>query len=270
MLFPRKSLRREVRLEGFGLHSGAHSIVYLRPGDRGIRFRYGDHEVLASPENVTDTERGTKLGEIATVEHVMSALAALEITDADVELSSCELPALDGSALPFFEALAEAGLEVVGECSLEGALSPLEVEDQGARVAVSPGSGRWRYKFRSENRWPFEQDFESQDPVRSFAGDIAPARTWAFDDEAALLRSQRYGLGLDRKSVLLIGPNGYVNAARFPDEPARHKLLDLLGDLYLSGVPVKFLNVSAVRSGHRLNVQAARLLSQQAHIARLD
>jgi UDP-3-O-acyl-N-acetylglucosamine deacetylase len=98
--------------------------------------------------------------------------------------------------------------------------------------------------------------------VNSFEAEVAPARTFGFERELPQIEAAGLAKGLDRSSALLIGESGYANEARFDDEPARHKLLDAMGDLYLSGVPVRFLNVVAERTGHRMNVLAASKLKE--------
>ena len=94
--YTRKTLQSDVVMEGLGLHSGIPVKVHIYPGDQGIAFRRGDERVLAKPENVTDTTRCTTLGPVSTIEHLMSAFAGLEITDAEVEVDAPELPGLDG------------------------------------------------------------------------------------------------------------------------------------------------------------------------------
>jgi UDP-3-O-[3-hydroxymyristoyl] N-acetylglucosamine deacetylase len=266
MQFPRQTLRSEAVFEGFGLHSGEPTKVSVRPGSRGIWFRNGKDEIRAAPENVTDTRRRTKLGSVSTIEHLMSAFAGLEITDAEVEVNSNELPGLDGSARAFAEGLKDAGLQKIGELEVEGPYPRLYVRDEDSKIAVSAGEGHWRYRFTSPEHWPFDLFAESKNVPLDYLSSIAPARTWCFEEDLPKLRAERLGCGLGWGSVIIIGANGYVNEARSPDEPARHKLLDLIGDLYLSGVPVRALNVSAIKSGHRSHLQAARLLSEHVRV----
>lgn len=261
-VFPGKTLWKETTLEGLGLHSSEPSSVTIGPGERGIVFHTNGQTILAAHTSVTDTQRGTTLGPAATVEHFMSALAALEITDAEIELSSGEMPALDGSALPFYEAICEAGIVECASLTVADLSQTVEVSENGSRIEITPGSGRWKYVFQSDARWPYHQEAEVEDVCQDFGPQIAPARTWAFEEEVAQLRANGFGLGLDAHSALVIGSAGYINEPRFPNEPARHKLLDLIGDLYLAGIPISRLNVVSHRAGHRLNVLAARELSR--------
>lgn len=261
-MMKRLTLRRQVCLSGRGLHSGVPVDVVIAPAENGIHFRRGILAVQAIPENVTDTRRCTRLGEISTVEHLMSAFAGLEITDAEVSLSAPELPALDGSSAEYVAALSDAGFEALPDKELGELFTRVFIQQDAIKIAVSKGSGHWSYRYDIGERWPHEVSFECDDVVAHYGGQVAPARTFALREEVPQALAAGLGKGLDEKSVLILGDTSYEGTARFPDEPARHKLLDLMGDLYLSGVPVKHLNVSAERSGHASNVKAAALLRQ--------
>jgi UDP-3-O-acyl-N-acetylglucosamine deacetylase len=263
MIFHRRTLRNSTTLEGLGLHTGIPVRVAIHPGENGIAFRLGTHRVAAHPANVTDTTRSTRLGEIGTVEHLMSALAGLEITDAEIEVDAPEMPGLDGSSIAYVKAILEAGTAEIGEREVPPLFTRVFLqEDDGTKVAIAKGGGHWRYIFTTGERWPGEQAYEREDAVAGYAEEIAPARTFAFAEEIPFIIQMGLGKGLDETSALILGIEGYKNDSRFADEPARHKLLDLMGDLYLAGVPVRALSVVAERSGHRANVHAASLLAE--------
>jgi UDP-3-O-[3-hydroxymyristoyl] N-acetylglucosamine deacetylase len=245
-----------VTFEGLGLHSGSPVVVKVHPGEDGIAFRYRSDRVLARPANISETNRCTKLGPISTVEHIMSAFAALEITDAEVELDYPEMPALDGAAGVYTREFQIAGLASTGERELPDLFQRVYLQQDAIKIAIGKGEGRWRFKFDSGDRWPGVQEFDLEDFNR-FPEEVAPARTFGWDEEVAQLVLAGKAGGLDINSALVLASNGYRNEPLFPDEPARHKLLDLIGDLYLSGVPVRALNVVAERSGHRTNVAIA-------------
>jgi UDP-3-O-[3-hydroxymyristoyl] N-acetylglucosamine deacetylase len=260
LIFTRKTVAREVNFEGLGLHTGVAVKVAVYPGEAGIAFRMGSERWLATPENVSDTRRCTKLGDVGTIEHLMSAFAGMEITDAEVELTAPELPALDGSALEYVQAFAGAGLTELGNQEMRDPYARVFLQELPVKIAIGKGTGQWRYLYEAPNRWPGEQTFECEDAVGSYAAEIAPARTFAMIEEIPMVLAAGLAKGLDIEKALVIGEEGYKNEARFPDEPARHKLLDLMGDLYLAGVPARFLNVTAEKSGHRTNVEAAARL----------
>jgi UDP-3-O-acyl-N-acetylglucosamine deacetylase len=265
MIIPRISIEQSVSLEGSGLHSGEPVRLTFHPGTDGIWFRCGNERVKANPANVTDTTRCTRLGGISTVEHVMAAIAGLEITDLEVETSYPEMPGVDGSARPFVDLLLDSG-----RAPLSGDNASVEVPDlyrrlffqeDSIKIAISRGDGAWRYEYIYGDRWPGTQTYELNGPD-AFADDVAPARTFALLEEIGQITALGLGLGLDESSCLVLGPDAYKNEPRFPDEPARHKLLDLVGDLALAGMPIRALNVVAERSGHRTNVAAAAMLWQ--------
>ena len=262
MTFHRKTVRETVVIEGRGLHTGVPVRLAIHPGSDGIAFRFGASRVAATPANVTDTTRSTKVGEVGTVEHLMSAFAGLEITDVEVEVDAPEIPGMDGSSGPLVVSMLATGFESLGEREVPALFTRVFLqEDDGTKVAIAKGTGTWRYIFTTPGRWPGEQAYERDDAVADYATEIAPARTFAFAEEIPMIIQMGLAKGLDEKSALILGIEGYKNEPRFEDEPARHKLLDLMGDLYLAGIPIRALSVVAERSGHRANVKAAALLA---------
>ncbi len=259
MIVRRKTVRDSVAFEGLGLHTGVPVKMTVHPGQDGIAFRLGSERVLAHPSNVTDTTRSTRVGTVGTVEHIMSAFAGLEVTDAEVELDAPEVPGMDGSAGPYVVALNEVGFTFLGEREIPALFSRVFLQEDAIKLAIAKGEGWWRYTYDLGARWPGEMSFESS--LGNYAEEIATSRTFALAEEVPVLIQHGLGQGLDEHSALIIGIEGYKNEARFSDEPARHKLLDLMGDLYLAGVPVRMLDVVGERTGHRVNVKAAALLA---------
>lgn len=268
MTWQRWTVGKEVSWEGLGLHSGVPVRVVVHPGREGIVFRYGSEEVAADPKSVSDTSRCTRLGPISTVEHLMAAFAGLQITDAVVEVTAPELPALDGASQEYFEGLSAAGVEAVGTLSVEGPFARVYVHEDLLKIAISRGTGHWRYDFHTGERWPGHQWFETADVVAEFGPQIAPARTFGFAEEVPALLERGLARGLGPESALILEADGYAGSPRFVDEPARHKLLDCIGDLYLTGIPLRALNVGAERSGHRAHVEAAKLLAESVTLVR--
>ena len=255
-------------LAGVGLHSGKVAEVVCMPAlpDTGIVFRRGDRSgapsIPARLAAVRDVRRGVTLGDAApvrTVEHLLAALAGLGVTNVLVEVTGEELPALDGSAAPYYAALAGAGIDE------QAAMAPFEVLHRPVWVHTPAAwmLGVPAERFRITYIVPTKRvalgtqvvDFA---PERdNFADQIAPARTWGFAEELAALRAEGLALGVTADNALGIGPDGYLNPPRFPDEPARHKVLDLLGDLMLLGRPLR-AHVIAFGAGHALHVEFAR------------
>ena len=256
------TLRAPFELEGVGLHSGRQARVRVSsaPADHGIRFgRRGRTPIGARADAVTSTYLCTQLGSeearIATVEHLLAALAGLGVDNAVVTLEGAEVPILDGSAGPFVDAIRGGGLAVLPAPRRVAVVHrAVAVEGRGgAFVRLEPApvvSVAGRYVFRP----PVGAQRVAVDLTpATFAADLAPARTFGFEDEVAALHRSGRALGGSLGNALVYGPQGPVNGERFPDECARHKLVDAIGDLALIGGPWRGRYV-ADRGGHALNV----------------
>lgn len=256
--YSRKTPAASVTFQGKGLHSGEPSKATIHPYDGGLAFRFGTEIYPALAENVTDTRRSTSIGPCRTIEHVLSALAGLEFTDALIELEGCgELPALDGSSYEYVQGLNSVGCTEMGNAEAHRLFTRAYVIKDQAKVAVGAGNGHWRFLLEGEGgRWPQHQEAEIL-TLSDYPESVSKARTWVFEDQIEMARQAGLGLGLDESSCLILGLHGAVNEARQDNEPAAHKLLDLMGDLALTGIPLRFFNVSAEKSGHALHVEAA-------------
>ncbi|MCH8274547.1 MAG: UDP-3-O-acyl-N-acetylglucosamine deacetylase [Armatimonadetes bacterium] len=260
--FERVTVASSAAFVGVGIHSGDECRVVVRPGNEGIIFRSDGARIPAVPEEVSRTPRSTWLGPIRTVEHLMSALAGAEITDAEVDVEGEELPILDGGAMEYLRGIDCAGTKETGRRAALRVSGTVGLENGLQQISVALGDGRWRYEFDSGDRWPGRQSVEVRLTPARYAREIAPAKTTVFEDEIEAVRASGLGLGGNEKNTLVIGQAGYLTESRFPDEAPRHKLLDCIGDLALSGVPVRFLNVVAHRTGHEMNVRAAARLAE--------
>lgn len=269
-VYPRKTLAGSVTLEGPGLHSGKPVSVALHPGSEGFELLVGSKRIAATVENVTGTTRCTEVGGVGTVEHVLSALSGLGVTDAVIEVTGGELPATDGCSAPYVSALLEAGFKDCGELEVEGPFARVfyTVDGQPTKYAVGLGEGYWRTIFELPGYAMGRQEFELVWSPSAYAEQVAPARTVVLEEEMPMVKQYGLGKGLSEESCLGIGRAGYLNPARFEDEPVRHKLLDLIGDLALSGVPVAHLDVVGEWTGHAANVEVARKLAEKVRVER--
>lgn len=272
--FQRQTIGRPVSIQGIGIHTGSEAEVTCAPGPAGagIVFRRVDLEgappIPARLESVTDTRRGVTLGRgaavVRTVEHLLAAAAGLGITSLRVDLRGEELPALDGSAAPYCDLLAGAGLvEQEGEVAPLRPAAPVWVAGGEASV-LAVGAGALRVTYVVPLHHPvlgaaLAADVAFSDGV--FVREIAGARTWGFAAELEALQARGLAAGASEANALGLGPDGYLSPPRMPDEPARHKILDLLGDLALLGRPVA-AHVIAVGAGHRLHLELARTLAR--------
>lgn len=285
MGFCQKTISREVSLNGQGLFSGEPATLTIAPAgpDAGIIFvrEQGDHtaRIPALVQNVLKRPRRTCLRngtlQVETIEHCMAALAGTGINNAIVRISggsSGEIPGIDGSARPIVQAITEAGLtEQDAAVSPLVIRQPLQVRSGEATLSALPGP---------TDRLEIIYDFEAPAPVGrqvfafhlgqdDFVSQVAPARTFVFEKEAEELRARGLGKHLTPRDLLVIAPNGPLdNEFRFADECVRHKVLDLIGDLYLAGRPI-FGQIVAHKSGHELNhLLVRRLLAQEEALNR--
>lgn len=270
----RKTIKKPITLEGIGLHKGTPSRVTFLPAGAasGIRFisPLFMAPIPARLENVTGTARGTNLGDgkniIYTVEHLLSAAAGLGIDDLDIEISGCEPPAMDGSALPFANALLEAGLtEKAGtKRSYARLAAPVEFSKGRTRYRAAPSvcGASFRLVYDYPHRLVGRQEVEFCLSPEVYLREIAPARTFAFSHEIKALKAAGFALGGSLENAVVINENEIMarNGLLFADEFARHKLLDLIGDLALTGLFFEGLSVEAERPGHAGNVNFAKLL----------
>jgi len=270
----RKSIVREAALSGIALHSGAYARIKFIPSTEkcGIVFIRtdlpGSPRVVASPDNVCDTTRGTSLCSngvaVRVIEHVMAAIHAFGISDINIEICGAEPPATDGSSHEFFSALKEAGVRELNE-----EIRHLEIDRE---LLVKAGIGSIAAKPSDRFKVSFMIDFPGT-PVgkqelsleineSSFESEIAPARTFGFHKNVKMLRKKGLSLGASLKNVLVVGASGYINEPRMQHEEVRHKILDIVGDLGLIGRPIK-AHIIAEKSNHGLNTKLAALLLKE-------
>ncbi len=274
MSVPRRTIAREVSVEGRGLHEGEPARLTISPAaaGTGVRFRRSDiaasepipvHlSALKSQPRRTAIARGE--AEVHTVEHFMAAVTGLGLTDLDVAIDRVEVPGLDGSAREFEAALRSAGVRDLGGPAPVLRLDrTVAVEDKsGARIVALPCPGRLVLDYTLDYGGECPRARVVVDVTEeSFAREIAPARTFCLEKEALALQAAGLGRGADTTNTLVIGKDGLPiqNALRFPDEYARHKALDLLGDLALLGARLE-ARVVAYKAGHALNAALVREL----------
>jgi UDP-3-O-[3-hydroxymyristoyl] N-acetylglucosamine deacetylase / 3-hydroxyacyl-[acyl-carrier-protein] dehydratase len=268
---PQRSIRRPFSFEGTGLHTGRanHVRVSPLPAGSGIRFFRTDlnAEIPLTPEGVIGTTRGTTLSgkknaTIHTVEHFLAALFGLGIDNLKVEMDSEEMPILDGSAVSFCDFLKEAGIvEQSSPVSPLRVTEPMEWIEGDVSFRVEPFEGLMLDVTAS---FPFpgleNQRFEFQLEDGRFERELAPARTFCFEDEIESMRRQGLIKGGGLHCALVIGKNGLMNGPfRFQDEIVRHKTMDLLGDLGLLNRPL-WAKITARKAGHRTHVELAKLI----------
>ncbi len=273
------TVRKPVEIKGVGLFSGRRVAVRLlpAPADSGVTFVRTDlpgiPRVPARTDRLGFIERRTTLHsdgvEIHTIEHVLACCTGLGIDNLVVEMSAAELPVGDGSALTFAKPLREVGLVELDRPRRHFRVdSAITVEDGPARLDVLPGTGsdlsiHYTLEYPDTSGPLGRQQVAFRVTPEVFLEQIAPARTFCLEAEAAEMKAKGVGAGATYENTLIIGPRGPIgNAYRFPDEPARHKVLDLLGDLALLGRSLRG-EIRCVRSGHSLNARLVEVLSRK-------
>jgi UDP-3-O-[3-hydroxymyristoyl] N-acetylglucosamine deacetylase len=262
------TLASEIVVSGKGVHSGAPASLILQPAeaDVGIRFvvvKGGDviAEVPADFRAVTAATLCTVLSgpegaTVATVEHLLAALRGLCIDNAYIEIDSAEVPIMDGSAAPFVQAIDEAGIrELDAPRRFIKVLKPIRVEDGGCWGELLPHSG---FHLDVEIDFPTpligRQRMTMEMNPGSFRAELSRARTFGFMADVKQLWAAGRALGAGLENTVAIGDDRVINpeGLRYPNEFVRHKALDAVGDLALSGAPL-LAAYRSKRGGHRLN-----------------
>ncbi len=274
-MIKQRTLKNTIRATGVGIHSGDKVYMTLRPGavDSGIVFRRVDLPepvvLRARAENVGDTSLSTALVQggvrVATVEHLLAAMAGLGIDNACVDLSAGEVPIMDGSAGPFVFLLQSAGIiEQDAAKKFIRIRKPIRVEDDGKWARFEPFDG-FKVGFSIDFDHPMfsrktsvaEIDFSTT----SFVKEVSRARTFGFMRDIEALRERNLVLGGSMDNAIVLDDYRVLNedGLRYEDEFVKHKILDAIGDLYLLGHSL----IGAFyghKSGHQLNNRLLRTL----------
>ena len=270
-----RTLKNVIRATGVGLHTGEKVYLTLRPAaaNTGVVFRRVDLdpvvELSANPESVGDTRLSTALQEgevsVSTVEHLMSALAGLGIDNVYVELTSPEVPIMDGSAAPFVFLIQSAGvIEQKAPKKFIRVSKPVLVEEGDKWAKFEPFDG-FKVSFSIDFDHPIFTKSPQQATVdfssTSFVKEVSRARTFGFMHEVEALREAGLALGGSHDNAIVMDSYTILNddGLRYEDEFVKHKILDAIGDLYLLGHPL-IGAFSAHKSGHALNNKLLREL----------
>ncbi|WP_435007217.1 3-hydroxyacyl-ACP dehydratase FabZ [Tundrisphaera lichenicola] len=276
---PQRTIARDAEVRGISFLAGLDVRLRFRPADAGAGIVFVRTDLPDSPripahvrhviprQRRTTIERGPALVEM--VEHVMAALAGLRVDNCLVEIDGPETPGCDGSSRAFSDALGDAG--VVEQDATREVLvidRPVHVREGDSLLTAYPGNPDrlvLSYQLDYGVRTPIgRQSFFVDVTPDNFRRDLSPARTFITEAEAEAMRSAGIGPRTTERDLLIFGPEGVIgNELRYPDECARHKTLDLLGDLALTGMDLAG-HVVAHRSGHSLNAEMARELLRMA------
>ena len=274
-LIRQRTLKNPIRATGVGLHTGAKVFMTLRPArvNTGIVFRRVDLtppvEIKGEPYAVGDTRLSSSLEvggvKVATVEHLMSALAGLGIDNAYVELTAPEVPIMDGSAGPFVFLLQSAGIEEQNAPKqFIRILRPVEVRDGDKWARFEPHHG-YKLTMSIDFAHPvFDRSCQSVTvdfSTTSYVREVSRARTFGFMQDVETMRAQGLALGGSLDNAIVMDEYRVLNTEglRYADEFVKHKVLDAIGDLYLLGHPL-IGAYAAHKTGHALNNRLLRRL----------
>ncbi|MCX7820390.1 MAG: UDP-3-O-acyl-N-acetylglucosamine deacetylase [Brevinematales bacterium] len=265
------TLRREVRFEGVGLHSGDKVSLTLKPApaNTGIVFIYNDGKVKEflplSVDYVTDTKNNITLSNgralIKTIEHLTSALFAMKIDNCLIEVSGKEIPVMDGSSKVFIDGIIEAGVELQNEYKSEFVvISPIWVRDEDKFIVLLPYNGlKINYTISFPNSPIGTQNYTFDFSTEGYIREISKARTFGFIEDIDSYTKQGLILGANFENVHVFSKkeNKCINGSRYDDEPVRHKVLDIIGALALLPFDLKGYIIS-YKGGHHIDVMFAR------------
>lgn len=263
------TIKNSVEIKGIGLHTGRESRIVISPSsaNTGIVFNFADKNSLKVKVDsmIISTNRGTILAHngyfIYTVEHILSALNGLEIDNVEITLEGEEIPSCDGSAKVFVNKLKEAGVETLEEKRRIIQLpEPIWIFN-GDKGIFSLPSDKLSIYYIIEFPWIGKQwIFYEHNPTR-YEKEIAPARTFGFEEEIETLVTEGLAKGGNFLNSIIVGKNGYSSPLRYPDEFVRHKLLDLMGDIYLLGRRIS-ATLFVVKGGHNLHVELVKRIKE--------
>src|SRR5215204_1677564 len=271
------TISNEVSTKGVGLHTGVEVHLTLKPAPENtgyifVRTDLDNFEIPASAEYISHCSYATTLMRrgvvLSTCEHLLSALRGSGVDNCFIELDNIEIPIMDGSSEDFLELIKKAG---VAEQSLERryfrVLEKVAVEQAGRVMAVEPSD-----KFEIECMIDFPHPFINRQSLHfvsengSFGREIGSARTFGFTSEIEMLRKANLALGGSLDNAIVLTPDGMLNTTplRFGDEFVRHKILDIIGDFALLGMPV-LGKITAEKSGHSVHAQLMSKLLKAEH-----
>lgn len=278
----RKTIKNTIEISGIGLHKGEEIKLTLKPSEnndeRGIIFKRIDvsgknNVIKVDYRNLFDLERGTNIRneddvKVHTIEHFLSSLSITGVTDILVEISGNELPILDGSSIGFVEKLLEAGIVELNE-EIEPVVitEPVIFSDEkaGKYVMALPYDGfKISYTIDFNHSFLKSQYYELEVNLENYIENIAKCRTFAFDYEIDFLKKNNLALGGSLENAVVVGADGPLNpeGLRYSDEFVRHKILDIIGDLYVLGTPIK-AHIIAIKAGHYVNSRLTEMIAKK-------
>ena len=271
-----QTIKEEIIVKGIALHSGKEAVLKLKPApaDTGIIFYRSDLEekikIPAVPKSVVNLIRNTTIGskeikkaKISTIEHLMAAVWGSDIDNLEIEVSGPETPVIDGSAYPYYNQIKKTGLKKQSKKRKVFKIdSTISARAEDSYIVIMPYDGfKISYTLDYDHPVIGSSYFEFEAGKMDFAEEISKARTFGFASEVEKLHAQGLALGGSLENAVLIEETKTVNPLRFENEFVRHKILDVIGDMFLNG-RIRG-HIIAVKSGHRLHVKLAKKIREK-------
>lgn len=271
-----KTISEEILIEGIALHSGKKAAIKLKPAaaGSGIVFCRTDlfkkTKITAEPGSVVNLIRSTTIGskknkkaKISTIEHLMAAIWGSNIDNLKIEVSGPEIPVIDGSAFPYYKRLSETELKKQSQKrKIFKIKESIYVRENNSYLIIMPYDGfKISYTLDYDHPVIGSSYFEFEAGRMDFAEEISKARTFGFASEVKKLHQKGLALGGSLENAVLIGDYKTINPLRFENEFVRHKILDVIGDMFLNG-RIKG-HLVAIKSGHRLHVKLAEKIKEK-------
>ena len=276
MIDNQRTIKKAVTYEGFALHTGDKAKITFRPAPENSGVKFVRIDIEGSPsvtpclENVVSVARGTTISEnkikVHTVEHVLASLTGFGIDNLIIEMNASEPPVGDGSSLPFVDMIKAAGIqEYLSPKKIVTLTSPLWIQENSVSLVALP-CDVFQVSFVLSYKNTFLKDQYQSFVITqdTFEKEIAPSRTFGFYDEVEDLMKRELikGGSLDNAVVILDEAILSKERLRFDDECVRHKILDVMGDMFLLGSFIK-CHIIAIKSGHDMNVKLAKEIESQ-------
>lgn len=271
-----QTLKKEIVVQGISLHSGKDAEIRLIPAaeNTGIVFYRADLDkkikISAEPASVVNLIRNTTIGskeikeaKISTIEHLMAAIWGSGIDNLEIEVSGPEIPVIDGSAFPYYQEMIKSGLKKQqAKRKVYQIEETIFAREEDSYIAILPYDGfKISYTLDYDHPVIGSSYFEFDAAKMNFAEEISKARTFGFAFEIEKLHEQGLALGGNLDNAILIEETKTVNSLRFENEFVRHKILDVVGDMFLNG-RIRG-HIMAVKSGHRLHVKLAEKIREK-------
>ncbi len=270
------TLRDTLRFQGVGLHTGDNASMEVRPAQPGTGYVFvlsDGTRIPALAEFAVETPLATIIQShgrsISTIEHILSALMGMGVSDAEIALHGPEIPILDGSAKIYADAIAATGLNVSDRPRPQITIKePFELRERDKAVVVLPAN-EFRVRFIAHYDEPIGTHyFDGTITPQNYRNEIAPARTFTFLRDVEAMRAQGLARGGSLDNALVYDEEGPMQTLFWGNEVVRHKVLDLIGDFALLGAWPR-CEVIAIKSGHAMHARVTRALRQQLGVATL-